>query len=253
MAGMKMRSVMAAGLGVAGVLWCMWAAAGREGTAGKAVGRWMAVPEGTVRGDDGREWLTGGFELARTETTVGEWVRYLNETGAEWGGSPQTEKKGGRWRTAAGAERAAAGWISAEDAEGFCRWASGVEGRTVRLPREEEWEAGARGGADGAFYPWGWDDPAPGRCQGGYEGCGGALAAAGSLPGNGYGLRETSGNLWEWCAAAEGRGGRWRIRGGAWPERSKEAVRCGSGRDAAGTERWGDTGFRALRERKERK
>ena len=242
MAGMKQCVVMAAlAMGIA-------AGCGEpSGVRGKAVGRWMAVPEGVVRGDDGREWTAGGFELARTETTVGEWVQYLNASGADWGGSPQVDRKRGRWRAVPRAERAAAGWISAEDAEGFCRWASGVEGRTVRLPREEEWEAGARGGTDGAFYPWGWDDPAPGRCQGGYEGCAGALAAAGSLPGNGYGLRETSGNLWEWCEAAGG-GGRRRIRGGAWPERGKEAVRCGSGRDAAGTERWGDTGFRALRE-----
>lgn len=245
MAGMRVFVVMAAlAMGVA-------AGCGEpSGVRGKAVERWMEVPAGVVRGDDGREWSSGGFELARTETTVGEWVRYLNASGADWEGSPQVERKGRRWRAAPGADQAAAGWISAEDAEGFCRWASGVEGRTVRLPNEEEWEAGARGGADGAFYPWGWDDPSPARCRGGYEGCGEALREAGGLPGNGYGLRETSGNLWEWCAAEDGRR---RIRGGAWTERGKAAVRCGSGRDAAGTERWGDTGFRALRERKERK
>lgn len=46
------------------------------------------------------------------------------------------------------------------DAVAFCKWASGVTKRNIRLPTEAEWEKAARG-TDGRLWPWGNDPPNP--------------------------------------------------------------------------------------------
>lgn len=91
------------------------------------------------------------------------------------------------------------------DAMAFCAWAG------QRLPSESQWEYAARGGLTGARFPWG-DDLAPGgqhRCniwqgrfplhnsaEDGWRG----TAPVDAYPPNGFGLFNTSGNVWEWCA-----------------------------------------------------
>jgi formylglycine-generating enzyme len=94
--------------------------------------------------------------------------------------------------------------ISWNDAKAYCIWSN------TRLPTEAEWEMAARGGLEQATYPWGNELTPDGehRCnifQGNFpdrntadDGFA-ATAPVHAFEPNGYGLHNTSGNVWEWC------------------------------------------------------
>jgi formylglycine-generating enzyme required for sulfatase activity len=97
--------------------------------------------------------------------------------------------------------------VSAHDAEAYCEWTG------TRLPTEAEWERAARGGLEGAVFPWG-DDLRPDgkwRCniwQGDFprtntaaDGHLGTAPVKAYRP-NGFGLYQAVGNVWEWTADA---------------------------------------------------
>jgi sulfatase modifying factor 1 len=95
--------------------------------------------------------------------------------------------------------------VSWDDAQAYCRWAG------TRLPTESEWEYAARGGLEGARFPWG-DELRPGRrwplniwqgrfptdntVEDGFL----TTAPVKSYRPNGHGLWQMAGNVWEWCA-----------------------------------------------------
>ncbi|WP_422742476.1 formylglycine-generating enzyme family protein [Micromonospora sp. WMMD754] len=121
--------------------------------------------------------------------------------------------RGADWRRPTGPSGACDGLddhpvvhVSWNDAVAYCEWA----GR--RLPTEAEWEYASRGGLCGARYPWGdelldpggqwrtniWQGrfPTDNDLDDGYL----TTAPVRSFTPNAFGLWQTVGNVWEWCA-----------------------------------------------------
>ncbi len=92
--------------------------------------------------------------------------------------------------------------VSWYEAIRYCAWLSASTGRKFRLPTEAEWERAARGGAEGALFPWG---AAPPQALPGYaDRCAGHWKAGpepvGRAETNTYGLYNMCDNVHEWCS-----------------------------------------------------
>jgi formylglycine-generating enzyme required for sulfatase activity len=202
--------------------------------------------------DAGIDWVNlPGFEIARTETTVAQFRRFVRATGlrtaAEQAGGGQvyeagwTRKPGWTWAAPFGADQPAADdepavHLSFHEAQAFCRWAGG------RLPSDAQWLQAAyteqRAAPPAPFrrgqtypYPSGalpagaqcLDDCGPGASARGTAPAqrlwrGPGHARAGSTPLGVNGLHEMGANAWEWVdepAGAQGEAPR-RTRGGSW-------------------------------------
>ncbi len=92
--------------------------------------------------------------------------------------------------------------ISWHDASRYCEWLSAETGRRFRLPTEAEWERAARGGREGALYPWG--DATPLSLPGYADRCmlhwNNGPEPVGRGEANGYGLYNMCDNVHEWCS-----------------------------------------------------
>ena len=186
--------LMAASVYTAGHLVAGTIVPGQRGDAPSPIA-WVTIPAGTfqmgcVPGD--RECNTDeqprhavtiskSFQFMATEVTAGAYSALMGEVDEQppWSTTPDHPVVIVTW----------------EEADAFCQKVGG------RLPTEAEWEYAARGGRDGAIYPWGNETPAddPSLPNGA------ALESDRPLPvksykANGYGLFDIAGNVWEWTA-----------------------------------------------------
>jgi formylglycine-generating enzyme required for sulfatase activity len=197
-----------------------------------------------------RVWVDA-FEMAPYPVTRAEYARFLSATGhdtpRDWGlpnlSDPSLPVVGVSWH----------------DAVAYAAWQS-RGGPLCRLPTEAEWERAARGGVDGARYPWG--DAIPGWIPEG---------GRGPLPGpwpvtlgepNGHGLHGIGANVHEWCAdwydggfyatspdvapCGPPHGVRRASRGGSW-RHAITLSRCGARSRLDPSYRYADYGFRLVR------
>ena len=194
-----------------------------------------------------RVWVDE-FEMARHQVTKREYALFLEATRRRpprfWGQAefshPDQPVVGVSWA----------------DAAAYCAWLPSHH----RLPTEAEWEKAARGGLEGAAFPWGDQSPLSrphysGRWKTGPE------PVATSAP-NGFGLYEMCENVHEWCldwydpgfyarspernpCCAEETGRR-ASRGGSWRHHVKIA-RCSARSSIPPSFEYADYGFRVLR------
>jgi formylglycine-generating enzyme required for sulfatase activity len=191
------------------------------------------------------------FAMSVYPVTRAEYAAFLRDTSHE---TPRD------WREPAfdGDDRPVVG-VSWHDAIAYCAWRA-RQGSAERLPTEAEWERAARGGVEGAAFPWG--DEMPSWIPGGGRG---PLAAPWpvtlGIP-NAFGLYGIAANVHEWCAdwhaadyyasspadnpAGPPDGRRRTSRGGSW-RHAVTISRCAARSKLDPSFRYTDYGFRTVR------
>lgn len=200
----------------------------RTGSPADEAGRAVDGHQGPVR----EVRISQRFALGREEVSVGQFKRFVAETGhltsAErdpagpsclgWLAldAKLAQRSGLNWRSpgyAQGDEHPVV-CVSWNDTQAYLRWLSQLSGQAYRLASEAEWEYAARAGSS-TSRPWG-DDPSkaclyanvadetPGAsgftwserhaCTDGHF----FAAPVGSYRPNAFGLQDMLGNVWEW-------------------------------------------------------
>lgn len=130
------------------------------------------------------------FLLSPTQVTVEEYERFLNATRT----APPPFWSDPAFRRS----RQPIVGVSWFEARAYCEWLSSQTARNFRLPTEAEWERAARGGAEGALFPWG-NEPPQSRASYHDRWKAGPEDVLQSEP-NAYGLFEMCENVHEWCS-----------------------------------------------------
>lgn len=189
------------------------------------------------------------FAMGRYPVTVGQWRRFVKDTG--WESQSDTD-----WRAPGFAqtdEHPVVG-VSWMDAQLYLRWLSEKTGQVYRLPTEAEWEYACRAGTRTAFSFGDTISTEQANYDGHYTYNGGQRGAyvqgttkVGAYQPNPWGLFDMHGNVWEWTqdvvhdnyVGAPVDGSAWEeggdpvrrvLRGGSWlynPRYLRSAVRNG--------------------------
>ncbi|MEK8020806.1 MAG: SUMF1/EgtB/PvdO family nonheme iron enzyme, partial [Candidatus Parabeggiatoa sp.] len=216
----------------------------------------VVIPAGTFRMGDIRgtgdndekpvhEVSVKQFAIGRYELTVAEFRQFVEATDYK----TEAEKGDGCyvWKEAKWQEVKDANWrnpyfpqqdnqpvvcISWNDTKAYIDWLTEQTDQEYRLPSEAQWEYAARAGTETDYW-WGNEI---GLNRAVCEGCGSQwddkqTAPVGSFEHNPFGLYDTAGNVWEWCADGwhenyegaptdgsvwEGDGSLFVLRGGSW-------------------------------------
>src|SRR5882672_3793325 len=88
--------------------------------------------------------------------------------------------------------------VSWFEAVRYCDWLSAQTDRRFRLPTEAEWEDAARGGREGALFPWG--DAPPEALPGYADRWKTGPESVGRAAPNEFGLYNMCDNVHEWCS-----------------------------------------------------
>ncbi len=163
--------------------------------------------EKTVRPEDLRYWgipfqkgveIAEGFTLGKHEVTYDEFDYYVWQQSRAGHGEvnfPETAKGGRGTRPVVN--------VSWHEATAYAKWLGERSRQSCRLPTEAEWEYAARAGTHSPYW---WGDVV-GKDNANCDGCGSQWdntqsAPVGRFPANSFGLRDTSGNVWEWTCSA---------------------------------------------------
>ncbi len=184
---------------------------------------WVKIPAGPfLIGVEKLEMLLPyDYWIARYPVTYAQYEKFVNDPEGGYAVGRYWTKAGRKWR-----EDKRQPWLWGDpdwhisnhpvvgvtwyEAVAFCRWLSKKLGCEVRLPTEAEWEKAARG-IDGRVYPWG-DEYISGYANineialdvGPFYLRRTSAVGIYHIPNTPYGLQDTSGNVWEWCATKWG-------------------------------------------------
>jgi len=158
--------------------------------------------------------ITKPFYLGKHEVTVGQFRRFVEETGYQT--ECEKDGRGGRvWNAAT--RRSQYGpqynWrnpgfgqtdehpvleVTFNDAAAFCQWLGNLTQQTYRLPTEAEWEYACRAGTTG-HYSFTGGEAKLGRHAWFADNSASRSHPVGRKAPNPWGLHDMYGNAWEWC------------------------------------------------------
>jgi len=184
-----------------------------------------------------------GFLISRTEVTVGEYLKFINNLESRIAGAStrylprRSVDSDYYWQRIGSAYQSGfpRDWpvlgVSWDDAQAYCKWLKNEKnGRwEFRLPQDREWEKAARG-VDGRSFPWGnYFDFRFCNMMNSKEGFRDGPDPVGSfsLDESVYGVQDLSGNVCEWVQTFFDEGKNMRVsRGAGWSYADEGFARC---------------------------